>query len=120
MCETILILSIISINTISQFVLLFFPPVTIPLNLLVLLQPLIRLPVLPQAIATLVSRTWCATGAALRAIAGCGATSLATLLARLDRIDFSMSKLARPDALVGLSVFAEAVVFCWGRRVSGC
>jgi hypothetical protein len=52
--------------------------------------------------------------AAGRSLATSGAASLASLLASLMWVDFSLGKLAGVDALVGLTVLAETVVLWEG------
>ena len=81
-------------------------------DLLVLLQALIRLTILAEAITTQAGSTlWVlavATGA------GTAATAGTTLLAGLDWVDLAVGELGLLDALVGLAVLAETVVLCAG------
>jgi hypothetical protein len=77
---------------------------------LVLLQSLIRLAVLTKSVAAKVRGS-------LRRVTASGAGSaasaaVAALLARLDGVDFAVREFGLLDALVGLAVLAETVVFC--------
>ncbi len=58
-----------------------------------------------------------AAASTLRGITSASSGSLSTLGTSLGGIDFSLSKLASSDALVGSSVLLEATVLC-GRKVS--
>jgi hypothetical protein len=88
------------------------PPSAV-IDLLVLLQSLIRLAVLAKAVAALVGSALGSIAAAGgTAAAGGSSTGLAAFLACLVWVDLAVGELAGADALVGLAVLAETVVLC--------